>query len=475
MTMNDQLTLTDLQLLIKDSLYLSFPGFYWVVAEISEIKENYAGHCYLELIDKHPEEQNIRARVRAVIWNNRYGFVKSFFENITRESLKAGLKILVKAKIEYHEIYGLSLVITDIDPSFTLGEMAIRRQEIVKRLEDEGVLNMNKELDFPMIPQRIAIISSRNAAGYTDFLKHLTGNSSGYKFFTWLSDAAMQGSETETGIINAFERIAAKIELFDIVVIIRGGGSQTDLSWFDNYRIAYYITQFPLPVITGIGHEKDLTVADIVAYQSLKTPTAVADYIIGCMSATEEHLTDLSSGIASQATAILEESRKKTERFRLQLIPLAKIMISEIREELSGSIIDMVNTGKGYILRAGLIPSGQKSRLNPAVRSLLSRNESEMERKKRDLINATSNLMGNFRNRISLSENTLKIIDPVNVLMRGYTITSLNGRIIMSKKELITGDIIESHFHDGPVRSRVTRSQNETTALPDGQTIDPGT
>jgi exodeoxyribonuclease VII large subunit len=272
--MNEKLSLTELQLIIKDSLYMALPDMYWVIAEISEIKENYNGHCYLELIEKHPDEISIRSRVKAVIWSNRFRFLKSFFENSTGESLREGLKILIRVKIEYHEIYGLSLVINDIDPAFTLGEMALKRQQILKRLEEEGVLTMNKDLDFPVVPQRVAVISSRNAAGYTDFMKHLTGNSYGYVFYTYLIETPMQGNETEAGVIKALEKIAGNIEEFDLAVIIRGGGSQTDLSWFDNYNIAYYVTQFPLPVITGIGHEKDLSVTDIVAYRSLKTPTA---------------------------------------------------------------------------------------------------------------------------------------------------------------------------------------------------------
>src|SRR5450759_3338908 len=194
MTMTEKLSLTELQLIIKDSLYLALPDMYWVTAEITEIKENSAGHCYLELVEKYSEEKNVRARVKAIIWSNRYRFLKSFFENITGESLNKGLKILVKVKIEYHEIYGLSLIITDIDPSYTIGEMAMKRQLIIKRLEEEGVFTMNKEVEFPVAPQRIAVISSKNAAGYSDFINHLNGNSSGYVFYPFLIDTVMQGN-----------------------------------------------------------------------------------------------------------------------------------------------------------------------------------------------------------------------------------------------------------------------------------------
>ncbi|TFG42591.1 MAG: exodeoxyribonuclease VII large subunit, partial [Bacteroidia bacterium] len=263
--MNEKLSLTELQLIIKDSIYLAMPDMYWVIAEISEIKENYNGHCYLDLVEKHPDEVSIRSRVKAVIWSSRYRFIKSFFESSAGESLREGLKVLIRVKIEYHEIYGLSLVINDIDPAFTIGDMALRRQQILKRLEEEGVITMNKDLDFPVVPQRIAVISSSGAAGYVDFIKHLKWNSYGYAFYTVRFEAPMQGKETEAGLIKALDKIASHLDKFDLAVIIRGGGSQADLSWFDNYNIAFYITQFPLPVITGIGHEKDLSVTDIVA------------------------------------------------------------------------------------------------------------------------------------------------------------------------------------------------------------------
>jgi len=194
--MNEKLTLSELQLIIRDSLYLSLPDWYWVVGEISEIKVNSAGHCYLEMIEKHPDEKNVKARIKAIIWNNRYRFLSCFFDNITGESLKAGMKILVKTKIEYHEIYGLSLIISDIDPSYTIGEMAMKRQMVIRKLEEEGVFSMNKELAFPEVPQKIAVISSKTAAGYTDFMKHLHENSYGYIFYTALFETIMQGTET---------------------------------------------------------------------------------------------------------------------------------------------------------------------------------------------------------------------------------------------------------------------------------------
>ncbi len=409
--MNEKLSLTELQLIIKDSLYLALPDMYWVIAEISEIKENYNGHCYLELVEKLPDEINIRSRVKAVIWSSRYRFIKSYFENAAGESLRDGLKILIRVRIEYHEIYGLSLVINDIDPAFTIGEMALKRQQIIKKLEEEGVLTMNRELEFPVVPQRIAVISSANAAGYTDFMKHLKGNSFGYVFYSALFETPMQGKETESGIIKALDRIASHIDKFDLAVIIRGGGSQTDLSWFDNYNIAFYITQFPLPVITGIGHEKDLSVTDIVAHRSLKTPTAVADFLIGNMNDTDNHIFDLSNKIADRSMLMLAESKMKLETARLSLIPVAKAEIAS--------------------------------------------NRTALIRRKEILINASKNRLNIVNNILTGFGNSLKILDPENVLKRGYTITSLNGKILKKCKQIKKEDILDTKFSDGSVRSKV--------------------
>jgi exodeoxyribonuclease VII large subunit len=458
--MTEKLSLTELQLLIRDSLYIALPDLYWVIAEISEIKENYAGHCYLELVEKHPDEKNVRARVKAIIWSKRYRFLKSFFENITGETLRQGLKILVRTKVEYHELYGLSLIISDIDPSFTLGEMAIKRQLIIKRLEDDGVITMNKELDFPLVPQKIAIVSSKSAAGYTDFLSHLTDNNYAYIFYTFLFETAMQGTDTEISVINTLNRIAQYTGLFDVVVIIRGGGSLTDLSWFDNYNIAYHVTQFPLPVITGIGHEKDLSVTDMVAYQSLKTPTAVADYLIDCIAHTENHLNEMSSEIVESSRIILEENRNRIETCRLKIIPVARVMVSDIKEQLSGRLIEIINTGKEIMGKAALIPAYLKSKLLSETKSIIEKNNSSFKQKKYDLVSYTINYLNINNNKINGLGNSLKILSPGNVLKRGYTITSLNGRIIKSSGLIKTDDIIDTTFSDGKIKSKVIKNKS---------------
>jgi exodeoxyribonuclease VII large subunit len=457
--MTEKLSLTELQLIIRDSLYIALPDMYWVIAEISEIKENYAGHCYMELIEKHPDEKNVRARAKAIIWSSRYRFLKSFFENITGESLKEGLKILVKTKVEYHELYGLSLVISDIDPAFTIGDMAMKRQQIINRLEQEGVFLMNKELEFPAVPQKIAVISSKNAAGYSDFINQLTGNSYGYVFYTALIETPMQGTETENGVIGALDKIAENSHIFDVVVIIRGGGSQSDLSWFDSYNIAYYVTQFPLPVITGIGHDKDMSVTDMVANRSLKTPTAVADFLIDCVAEAENHLAEMSSEITDSSRIIIEKNRYLVETFSIRLLPLARLMLSVIKDNLSGKIIEIINTGKENTFRAGLTVANQESRLISDTKSFSSGKELLLERVIQNLAVLTSGALSSNNIRLAGLENTLNILKPENVLQRGYTITSLNGSVLKLSDQLKTNDLIDTQFSDGKVRSRVVEKK----------------
>ena len=456
MIMAEKLSLTELQLIIKDSLYAALPGMYWVVAEISEIKENYAGHCYLELVEKHPDEINIRARVKGIIWGKRYRFLKPLFESITGESLKEGQKVLVRVTVEYHEIYGLSLIINDIDPAFTIGEMALKRQQIINKLEGEGVISMNKELEFPILPKRIAIISSKNSAGYSDFIKHLIGNNYGYTFHTALFDSIMQGTETEISIIDALDRISGNLALFDVVVIIRGGGSQTDLSWFDNYNIAYHITQFPIPVITGIGHEKDLSVTDIVAYRAEKTPTAVADFLVNCVADVEDHLLELSTDISTLSFSKIDENSRWIDSYRMKLIPVARIMVSAEKERLSAKIIDIINIGKEYIVREEFTPVNQASRLISAVKTCTTFAYNRINKALGDLKGLTFKSMKESAALIEAFKNSLNILNPGNVLRRGYSITSINGRIVTNSNEIKRDDMIDTRVSKGSIRSKVT-------------------
>jgi exodeoxyribonuclease VII large subunit len=274
----EHLSLYELNKKISEALANNLEPSYWVVAEIGQIQTNRKGHCYLELVEK--EDDQIKAKTRATIWSYTYRNLSTWFEGITGQSLKAGMKILFNATIQYHEIYGFSLNIRDIDAQYTLGERAKKRQEIIERLREDGVFEMNKELRLPTVPQNIAVISSETAAGFGDFMDQIVGNDYGYEVEIELFNAVMQGEEAASSIIDAMHQVFENIGNYDLLVIIRGGGATLDLDCFDNYDLGSHVAQFPIPVITGIGHERDETITDMVAHTKMKTPTAVAEFII---------------------------------------------------------------------------------------------------------------------------------------------------------------------------------------------------
>ncbi len=288
-----QLSLLELNQLIKDTLDDAFATPVWVKAEISEMTVNRTGHCYLELVDVDPSSKEVLARARATIWSYSFRMLRPYFETTTGQSFTQGIKILVSVKVEYHPVYGMSLNIRDIDPSYTMGDMARKRREIIVQLQEDGVYDMNRELELPLVPQRVAIISSPTAAGLQDFMDQLNNNQRNIQFYTKLFPAVMQGTETAGSIINALELVFQYEDFFDVVCIIRGGGAQLDLASFDNYELAYHVAQFPVPVITGIGHDKDETVIDLVAHTKMKTPTAVAEFLINGAETFEQMLLEL--------------------------------------------------------------------------------------------------------------------------------------------------------------------------------------
>jgi exodeoxyribonuclease VII large subunit len=326
--------------ILKDNL----SEYYWVIGEISEIKMNNTGHCYLELVEKDEPTDNLRARARAIIWATTFRILKPYFETTTGMTLAKGIKVLVKVIVEFHELYGYSLIVTDIEPSYTIGELARTKQETINRLIEEGVIDMNKSLPFPVLPRKIAVISSETAAGYGDFYDQLLNNQYKYKFYVKLFPALMQGEEAEKSIIEALDNIYRYEDFFDVIVLIRGGGSQADLSCFNNYWLAYNITQFPSPVLTGIGHEQDESVVDIVAHTHLKTPTAVAEYLISLFQDAENHIIELQNTITDRCLENIVREKDKINVLRINTFNSSVRLISQHskKAELLGSRIKSI-------------------------------------------------------------------------------------------------------------------------------------
>jgi exodeoxyribonuclease VII large subunit len=404
-------SLLELNEMVKETIKFTFPETIWIRAEISELHENSAGHSYWEFIEKEELSDRIIARIKGNCWAYTYRMLKPYFENSTGEKLKAGMSVLISCTIEYHELYGISLNIKDIDPTFTLGDLARRRLEIIERLQEDGVFDLNKTLELSEIPQRIAVISSETAAGYGDFMEQLLHNESGFIFYPKLFPAVMQGEKTAESIILALDKIFDKQELFDCVVIIRGGGATAELSAFDNYELAFHCAQFPLPVITGIGHLRDESILDLIAHTHAKTPTAVAEFLVSKMEDIYFLLSDIQKNITGYTQQILQQEKLVLQRFILQLPQIVQ------KHTLS-----------------------QKEKVNRLAMGL-SRATHENLMQKNHLL--------------ALMEKELRLSSPETILKKGYSLTLQNGKIIKNKKNLRTGDVITTRLRDGEIDSRI--------------------
>lgn len=319
MRTESSITLLELQEKIRDSIESRLEKKYWVRGEISEISYQSNGHCYMDLIDRKADESQISARCQAIIWSTLFRMLRPFFESTTGQQLSKGMQVLVQAQVQYSPLYGLSLIISDIDPSYTVGEQELERQRTIARLREEGMFDMNSTLELTPLPRNLAVISSETAAGYRDFMNHLHKNDYGFKFITELFPAPVQGNSASAGIIEAMDKVATRAGEFDMLLIIRGGGSVQDLICFDDYELAANIAQFPIPVLTGIGHDHDFHVADMVAHKSVKTPTAAADFLIDIFAAEEQQVAYLSGRLFSaiETRVIIETNRLENYRRNL--------------------------------------------------------------------------------------------------------------------------------------------------------------
>jgi exodeoxyribonuclease VII large subunit len=430
-------SLSRLNAAIRETLEHAFPEILWVVAEISEIRCNSRGHCYLELVEREDEETV--AQIRANIWSRTFRSLAARFEKETGESLKQGMKVLLQASVNFHELYGLSLNVRDIDPAYSLGEMARKKREVIEQLRKERLTNLNREVPLPLVIQRIAVISSATAAGYGDLVNHLDENPYGYKIFHTLYQASMQGQEATASIISALREVNRRRNRYDAVVIVRGGGSQIDLSCFDTYALAVEVAKSSLPVITGIGHERDDTVTDIVAHTKLKTPTAVAEFLLSNMISFEERL------VQAQAA----------------LIHLIKELLQDEDRRLSYIAQNFKHIAKDRFNREfKRIEIGLHKLIHETTRTLDSRGNTL----KLSIGRIAGGLIALYRqqeNRIKHCDQAIRLLDPVNVMKRGYSITYLNEKAVRDSAELREGDIITTKIYKGSVKSRVEALDGE--------------
>ena len=416
---------------IKGLLYDPTVQSCWVTAETSDLRVS-RGHCYLELLQKNDAGVTI-ARLGAVIWASTFAQLNYHFQQVTGKPLASNMKVMVKLSANFHEQYGLKAIINDINAEFTLGDMERIRREIIAKLTAEGIIDMNRQLDWGPAPLRIAVISARGAAGYGDFLNQLHNNDHGLKFYTCLFEAVMQGANCVPSVIAALDRIAAVEDMFDCVVIIRGGGSTSDLNSFDNYDLGANIAQFPLPIITGIGHDRDVTIPDMVSKLHVKTPTAAASFLVQCGKAQLDRLSQLTEAIAVISREAIAHSREQLAYYG-NFIPLTAQKLVET------SRLKLKNLAQALPL---------------VLNSRLDNERVGLHHKREAMKQAVTSRIDREKLRLEALGDKLTLLSPQNTLNRGYSLTTVNGHVITSATAVAPGDRIVTALKDGSITSTV--------------------
>ena len=451
----NQYSLFKLNSVIRESLKEAFRESVWVAAEVNEMSEPSTGHCYLELIEKDKKSDQIIARARGTIWQNTWRMLRPYFETSTGQEFQAGIHILVQVHVEFHELYGYSLNIKDIDPVYTLGDLERKKLETIRRLEEEGILDMNKQLEEEPVPQRIAIISSPTAAGLQDFLHQISSNPYGYQFRIKLFPATMQGKQAEESIVRSLDQINAMAHIFDAVVIIRGGGAQADLNCFNSYSVASHVAQFPIPVITGIGHERDFTITDMVAHTRMKTPTAAAEYLISRLFNFETVLIEMETGFSEKASSLLLSLSSQLLNLFSSLYPVAK-------EKLSKEQISLIKYQSSYtggikhlcFKKASSLQKDSEILTRESIQTIKRFKENEKHHTGK-LEKAVRELISDQNHALEINSATIRMNDPETILSKGYALVYLNGNIIKSPDVLKQDDEMITRFRNGKVLSVV--------------------
>lgn len=431
MSTTTPISLYDLQRRVQATLRGGMDSSYWVVAEISEIKLNSSGHCYLTLIEKSDDNRMVRARANAMIWSSRYSDIVASFSSATGQMLSAGQKVLVRAEVVFHEVYGYSINILNIDPSYTLGDIEKQRKETILRLEQEGLYTLNKQVPYPDFVQRIAIISSEGAAGYQDFCNEIASHP--YIFYLKLYNATMQGNGAEASILAALGQIGQSAEEFDVVVIIRGGGAQNDLLCFDSYGLASAVALMPLPVVIGIGHDKDISVLDLIAAISLKTPTAVARFLIDGMVERESWLNEMQQYLADFLASALLNEEQRIDRYSTTLKSLVAETINNQTIKLN-----QLSSQLSAISVLGIERAEAKLTL---LRELLERKAKEHISYREGQINHMLASLSGF--------------DPNRILKLGYAIARIEGRALRMASDATVGKNIELRITDAEITAKI--------------------
>ncbi len=427
------LSLYELNSIVRRGVRTIMPDECWVQAELSDVRSNYSGHCYMEFVQKDPHSNSLIAKARGMIWSNVFSRLRPFFERETGQAFVSGINVLVKVTVDFHELYGYSLTVVDIDPTYTIGDMARRRKEILRKLDEDGILTLNKELELPLFVHNIAVVSSATAAGYGDFCNQLYSNRYGFSYNARLFPAVMQGEKVESSIISALEEVYKDYDKWDVVVIIRGGGATSDLSGFDTYNLASHCAQFPLPIITGIGHERDDTVIDMISHTRVKTPTAAAEFIINHTIVTASQLEKFAEYINNEVPMMVRDEKDRLERLvaRIPSVVQSSLQKESMKLEKFNSRISM--SWQNRLLR-------EKYRLEIMPRVLSS----------------VKLLVQKESHRLEIMDEKIKASSPELLLKRGYSITVKDGKAVVDVSSLKKGDEIETIVANGKFKSVVS-------------------
>ncbi len=426
------LTLFELNSLVSNVIDTAFDHAFWVEAELSEARE-VRGHCYMELIQKDIFSATPVARASAKCWKSTWARLKPKFERATGQELHAGLKVMLLVTANFHEAYGFAWIVQDIDPTYTLGDMARKRLEIIRQLKEEGVFDLQKELTIPMFAQRVAVISSENAAGYGDFCHQLLDNDYGFAFSIRLFPAIMQGEQVETTVINALNDIYNNVDDFDVVVIIRGGGATADMSGFDTLALAENVANFPLPIITGIGHDRDESVLDMVSNTRVKTPTAAAAFLVDNLACLWSHIDAMRERVATTVRRHMETEQERLARISGRV----PILFSLVKERQEAKLTRLMTAITGSI----------RERLQRAMHEIAVIDNNIQPLVERELTKE--------RNRVAQLALRADALDPQLLLKRGYSITLFNGKAVHDPATLQEGDVIETRVEKGTLVSTI--------------------
>lgn len=428
--MNTPLSLFELNNLVREVIATDLSMEYWVEAELSEVRE-VRGHCYMELVQKDMFSNTPVAKASAKCWKSKWMYVRPKFEQITGQYLHTGMKVMLKVYADFHEAYGFSWIVTDINPEYTLGDMAKKRMQIIEQLKQEGVFDLQKELEIPMFAQRVAVISSLNAAGFGDFTRQLTDNSYGFKFQVELFPAIMQGEGIEGSVIAALDAINERLDEFDVVVIIRGGGATSDMSGFDTLALAENVANFPLPIITGIGHDRDESVLDMISHTKVKTPTAAAALLVEHLEVVWQMLIEAENELVTVAQHRIENEKQRLSHIAEKipvLFSLVKTHYENVLDKLLMTISSMINEKV----------SSEKH------------NVQLMEEKIKPLVDVR---LQREKHHLMMLEQRVKALDPEILLKRGYSITLCKGKVVVDASMLKSGDEVETKVRKGTFKS----------------------